>query len=233
MADAYGINDVSLLSGPNADTARMIRDAFTRSMLARDRQAARYSLPQLSSFNEDNALAQAQSTAGILNNNQQLQNLIDASHHTPHGIAENLSAYLPLLGGAMRLLPGLFGTDATSAFARKGLVGTVKSWFKDPNTGQVYGMDGAGKVVTAYDAEGNVIPGYGQFDRGIGGWPGSESYGQFDRGIGPGDWTTGFGGDSNFGAIPSPESWWSNAGSGVDAGSDFGSVASDLSNFFG
>lgn len=159
MADAYGLDDVSLLSGPNQNTARQVQQAFTNNMLVRNRNAARYSLPQLANFNEDNALTQAQTAAGEINQNQQLQNVIDAANHTPHGALQNLSAYLPLLGGLQHLIPTLFGTDATTAFAKQGVVGTVKSWFQDPKTGTSYGLDDNGNVVSMYDSSGNMIPG--------------------------------------------------------------------------
>lgn len=184
MADmfggGYGINDTSLLSGENAATARMIQDAFTRSMLARDRQAARYGLPALASFNQDNALRQAQTTAGVLNQNQQLQKAIDQANRGPHGFLENLNAYLPALSGLMRLSPALFGTD--NQWTRQGLLGTVKSWFTDPSTGVKYGLDSSGNVIQMAGKDGTPI---------------------------------------NMG-----QPTWPNAGSGVDAGFDFGSPMS-------
>lgn len=204
MADAYGINDTSLLSGENAATARVVQDAFTRSMLAKQRQQARYGLPALSSFNNDNALSQAQTSAGLINNNQQLQKAIDEANRGPHGFMENLNAYLPALSGLMRLAPALFGTN--SAIAREGLLGTaysnIKSWFTDPATGVKYGIDSSGNVIQAVGKNGQPI------NLGQPNWPnaGSGVDAGFDfssptsnwwgSGTGTNTWPAGFGGDS-------------------------------------
>lgn len=199
MANAYGIDDISLLSGPAQNTANQIKQAFTNSMLARDRAQARYGLPALANFNEDTALARAQAAAGAINQNQQLQNMIDASHATPHGVAANLAAYAPYLGLGAQLAPLLFGTDATNKFMQQGLFNSMgnalKSW-TDRNTGMVYHFDAAGNIVdtggnqplagwnpSAWDAGYNV--GGNAQDFGTGGWG---NYGNAAD-YGTGSWT--------------------------------------------
>lgn len=239
--DPYGIDQY--LSGPNATTAKQVQQAFMNSMGARNRALARYSLPQLSNFAEDTALTEAQTAAGLINQNQQLQNVIDASHRTPHGVSENLAAYLPYLSGASKLIPWLFGTDATSGVLKNGVFGTVKNWVTD-HLGNNIGIDANGNVVGMTDAQGNPVMGQGL----QGGWPGESgayqpqpSYwtGQDMSGWNPGDfstqpiapatdWYTGAGQDLASG------NWWSAAPDLASSAADTGAAAvSDIANFFG
>jgi hypothetical protein len=154
MADLYGtggINDTSLLSGPNAQTARQVQQAFVNSNNARLRASMRYSLPELANFNEDNALAQAQTAAGLINQNQNLHDVIDASKATPHGVAQNLAAYLPLLGAGNALASTLFGRSGGGALAEKGIVGVGQDlWNKivHPGSGTTYQIDAQGNLVS-------------------------------------------------------------------------------------
>ncbi len=182
-ADLYGagVNDLSLLTGTQQDTARMIQKAFANSQARYQRDVARYpafvqsSTPLLQESLEDQALARAGVTSNILNQNQQLQNLIDASHHTPHGLQQNLAAYLPWLGAGLQAYPALFGYPAAGRLGREGILPTlgrkaseVYHSFFDPTSGQEYHLD----------ANGNLV-GYGMQDRGLGtgGAYGSSYYG--------------------------------------------------------
>ncbi len=155
MADQYGLNDLSMLSGPAQLTARQVQQAFDNSNMARLRMRARYSLPELANLNQDSALARAQTAAGLINQNQQLQNVIDESHSTPHGVAENISAYLPLLGIAPQLASMLFGRAGGGALAEQGLFGLGKqAWnaITHPGSGQSITVDANGNIVSpAFD----------------------------------------------------------------------------------
>jgi hypothetical protein len=154
MADAFGLDDYSLLSGPQQDTARTIQRAFDASLASRNRSLERFNLqtmgPMLTAFANDSALRRAQTTAGILNNNDQLQKVMDYANRSPHGLAENLSAYLPAVGALSRLYPMLFGTN--TALSSNGILPTaynaVSNWFKPSAT--------------------NALGGFGMQDRGIG-----------------------------------------------------------------
>ena len=164
--DAYGLSDMSLLTGPQQTTANTIQTAFNNSLAANQRNLARYPMlaqtsgPMIQSMAEDSALARAAKTSDILNQNEQIQKLIDAANHTPHGIQENLAAYLPTLGALQYALPALFGNSASLAsngglfgLASKG-VDKVVHWFTDPRTGQKYPLDGTGKLIdtTSWDS---------------------------------------------------------------------------------
>lgn len=155
--DAYGLSDLSLLTAPQQETARNISDAFKASAAARDRNLARYgmaapSAPMMAEMENTNALQQAITSSNLMNQNQQIQNLIDASHATPHGVAQNLAAYLPMLGNFAKAWPLLFGTDSTLSqgglygLAQQGL-GKVASWFHNPATNQTYPLDANGNIV--------------------------------------------------------------------------------------
>lgn len=204
MADAYGLNDYSLLSGQQQDTARTIQRAFDASLAGRNRALERYNLqtmgPMLTEFANDSALRRAQTTAGILNNNQQLQQLIDESHRSPHGLAENLSAYLPALGGLARLYPALFGTN--TGLAQNGIIPTAWGGLKSAYSGLQGAItkftNPADGMTYHLDANGNVIS-YGMQDRGIGDLSGFGSWTSgSDLPMGDGwntintDWTSGF-----------------------------------------
>lgn len=177
MADLFGLDNMSYLSSPQQDTAKTIRDAFASSMAQRDRYLQRYpgllppSAAMASSFINDEALKRAQVTAGTINNNQQLQNVIDASHATPHGVVQNLSAYLPSVAAALRAFPALFGQQAAAELGRKGAVGygvdavkKVVHWFKGPD-GATYGLDESGKVIAQYPAGYSQYPDLGISDK--------------------------------------------------------------------
>lgn len=168
MADMFGMNDYSGLSGTQADTARSIQRTFDASLASRARALERFSLqtsgPMLQEFGGDMALKRAQTTAGILNNNEQLQHMIDASHRTPHGLMQNLAAYGPGIASLARLYPALFGTNDAAGLSRNGIIPSAYKgiqnayhYFTDPRTGQTYPLD----------AQGNVVP-YGMGDHGIG-----------------------------------------------------------------
>lgn len=153
--DPYGLNDFSSLGGWQQGVAQTIQRAFANSAAQRDRQLGRYpalretlqTSPALgASFYNDAALQQATTTASLLNQDQQLRDVIDASHRTPHGFSENLSAYLPLLGSAANLVPLLFGREAGAGLLNKGLVGTVAHWFTGPD-GKQYPIGADGKVL--------------------------------------------------------------------------------------
>jgi hypothetical protein len=158
MADPFGLDDFSGLSGPQQDTARTVQKAFDASTAGRKRMLERYNLetmgPMMTSFANDAALRRAQTTAGLLNNNQQLQNVIDESHRTPHGFMENFQAYGGALGSLSRLYPALFGTN--TALAKDGIIPTaynaVKQWFTMPDGNKV-GLDANGNIVqpSGYD----------------------------------------------------------------------------------
>lgn len=158
--DAYGLSDFSMLSAPQQETARNINEAFTASMAARDRNLQRYAMaapsaPMMAELANESALKQAQFSANILNQNQQLQNLIDASHATPHGFAQNLAAYLPMLGGVARAYPLLFGSD--TSLSKYGIVGAAQRGlqsagnavhnFFNPADGQSYQMAADGSIL--------------------------------------------------------------------------------------
>lgn len=165
MADAFGLDDFSYLSGTQQDTARTIQKAFDASTAGRNRALERFNLgtegPMLTEYTNDAALQRARTTAGILNNNEQLQKMIDYSHRTPHGLAENLSAYLPALGGLSRLYPMLFGTN--TGLSQNGLLGSawngaknVVHWLTDPSTGNKIGLDANGNIVTPMQGPGGM-----------------------------------------------------------------------------
>lgn len=154
-SDLYGLNNFSSLGGWQQGVARSIQEAFANSMAQRDRQMGRYpalretmqTSPNLAaSFYNDAALQQATTTASLLNQDQQLRDMIDAANRTPHGFAENLSAYLPLLGSAANLVPLLFGRQAGSDLLNKGLIGTAVQWFTGPD-GKQYPIGADGKVL--------------------------------------------------------------------------------------
>lgn len=236
MADAYGLGDLSLLSGANQNTARQVQQAFDNSAAALRRQVARYPAvadayaPQLAHNALDNSLAQAQTSAKLINNNQQLQNVIDASHHTAHGFEENLAQYGGLAGALFKAAPALFGTDLTSGIAKQGILpwaaGKIKSWFTDPTTGNSYGIGDGGSVVAIRDSSGGMydamtgqqIPLAQQFNyapespfgagldsytqpNAIQGWPTTTNPYAMDQ------WPTLGGGDTG-------SDWWSNFGTG-------------------
>lgn len=149
MADPFGLSaDYSNLSPSQADTARNIRKAFEASYAARARNLARYNLgssgPMLQEFGGDAALQMAQAQARALNQNQQLQQVIDESHRTPHGVAENLSSYLPAALGLARLYPALFGTD--NSYSKTGLFGAAKDLWGAAKTG----LDKLGNTMHQY-----------------------------------------------------------------------------------
>lgn len=123
-ASLYGLgnsamNDFSLLAEPQKKTAQDVQKAFESSVQARIRNTQRTpaaytaaTMPNmLAQWGTDAALQQSQTSAGLLNYNQQLQNMIDESHRTPHGFAENMAQYLPLLGAGLQMSPYLFGTE--------------------------------------------------------------------------------------------------------------------------
>jgi len=177
--DAYGLDDVSLLSGPAQQTAKQVQQAFENSLKGAGRQAQRYGLPYLANFNEDAALARAQTAAGLINSNQQQQNAIDALNHTPHGFAENFAKYAPYLGTANWLGPTLFGKNAYSDSGLFGLAGKGASalgkgwdsimhpagsqWQIGPN-GEI--LDYTGKAVTPYFDDFYNSPGVNYFGGG-------------------------------------------------------------------
>jgi len=220
MADYYGID--SLLSGPAATTAKQVQRAFENSMHARDRSLARYSLPALANFTEDTALANAQTAAGLINHNQNLQDVIDASHHTPHG-AENLSAYLPLFSGASSLIPWLFGRNATAGFMDKGLFGSAKDWITD-HLGNRYALDANGSPIGMLDANGNMVPfyntsypmDYSQY--GMGNGLANYDWSKYNQDLPGGDWWNGggFGDGSSALSGLDPAAW--------DAGFNIGDI---------
>lgn len=175
----YGLDNFSYLSPAQQDTAKTIRDAFANSEAQKVRQMNRYpglippSAPMVSEMFNDQALKRAQVTAGIINNNQQLQNVIDASHATPHGIMQNLAAYLPSAAAALRAFPALFGQGEGSALSRQGLIpyaaNKISHWFKSPD-GATYGLDDSGKVVATYPAGYSGYPDLGISDASSGQW---------------------------------------------------------------
>lgn len=196
-ADMFGLGNLSTLSGPQQDTARTILNAFANSAAQRDRALARYpallqtSGPLLSEFANDQAMKEATTASTLLNQNQQIQNMIDASHATPHGIMQNLAAYLPALAGLQGWIPTLFGRQAASNFMNQGLIGTVKSWFTGPD-GTKYGLTSDGKVVYTSPSGQTTV---GEANQA--GWPGDTTQPN----------TSGFQGYTNdtFGYVPPPD----------------------------
>lgn len=164
-SDLYGLDNYSLLSGPQQSMAKTIQQAFANSQAQRDRLMARTpammetSAPLLSEFANDAALRRATVTSSLLNQDQQLQNMIDASHATPHGFMQNLAAYLPWLGSAANLAPLLFGRQAGAGLLNNGIVGAVSKWFTGSD-GVPYALNSEGKVIGTQDQYGNTIPFY-------------------------------------------------------------------------
>jgi hypothetical protein len=133
----YGVNDFSGLNADQQSTARTVQDAFNTSLRSYGRGLERYSMPALASFGEDAALAQARTTASLINSNAQAgiaRNLYHDAFNKAPTTMQNLAGLLQLLGGGLNLanqsgLLGLIkkaiGTPSTPASLNQGLGGQV------------------------------------------------------------------------------------------------------------
>lgn len=148
---AYGMGDERYLTNAQRALGKKVDAAFQNSMAQKEREMARYNLPQLSSMTEDEALARAQSLA-LMANTQGATGPLPATARAgggggggggalrPSALTPGSSARAPgatpgtSLGSFMQglgaLLPWILGTDTMNGFMKQGLIGAIANAFR-------------------------------------------------------------------------------------------------------
>ena len=154
----YGFGNDQFLTSSQQKIADSVQHAFSQSLAQRDREMQRYQMPQLASFEEDEALARAIATANLANQQTNPYGITTGGRggggggrggggggggggyrlpagYNPYGMArppigpDAGKSWQSLLSGASSLLPLIFGKDAFGNFMNKGVVGWIKDQF--------------------------------------------------------------------------------------------------------